>query len=90
MSDFEGDDAALVESEDYVAFDFDNVVTVADNADYELLIYLTFSASEMTASSVVPIARLDDSLIVGRAFAVWMHWEKLLSVPSFTDVRIIR
>ena len=31
-----------------------------------------------------------DSLIVGRAFAVWMHWEKLLSVPSFTDVRIIR
>ena len=33
---------------------------------------------------------VDDSLIVGRAFAVWMHWEKLLSVPSFTDVRIIR
>jgi len=33
---------------------------------------------------------VDDSLIVGRAFAVWMHWEKLLSIPSFSDVRIIQ
>lgn len=33
---------------------------------------------------------VDDSLIVGRAFAVWMHWESLLSIPSFSDVRIIR
>lgn len=33
---------------------------------------------------------VDDSLIVGRAFAVWMHWESLLSIPSFSDVRIIQ
>jgi len=33
---------------------------------------------------------VDDSLIVGRAFAVWMHWEQLLSIPSFSDVRIIQ
>ncbi|MBU25825.1 MAG: signal peptidase I [Gammaproteobacteria bacterium] len=33
---------------------------------------------------------VDDSLIVGRAFAVWMHWEALLSIPSLSDVRIIQ
>ena len=33
---------------------------------------------------------VDDSLIVGRAFAGWMHWESLLSIPSFSDVRIIQ
>lgn len=33
---------------------------------------------------------VDNSLIVGRAFAVWMHWESLLSIPSFSDVRIIQ
>jgi len=33
---------------------------------------------------------VDDSLIVGRAFAVWMHWKSLLSIPSFSDVRIIQ
>jgi len=33
---------------------------------------------------------VDESLIVGRAFAVWMHWESLLSIPSFSDVRIIQ
>jgi signal peptidase I len=33
---------------------------------------------------------VDDSLIVGRAFAVWMQWKTLLSLPSFSDVRIIR
>ncbi|MDB3998587.1 signal peptidase I [Litorivicinus sp.] len=33
---------------------------------------------------------VDDSLIVGRAFAVWMRWESLLSIPSFSDVRIIQ
>jgi len=33
---------------------------------------------------------VDDSLIVGRAVAVWMHWETLLSIPSFSDVRVIR
>jgi signal peptidase I len=33
---------------------------------------------------------VDDSLVVGRAFAVWMHWEQLLSIPSFSDVRIIQ
>jgi signal peptidase I len=28
--------------------------------------------------------------IVGKAFAVWMHWEKLLSVPSFSRVGLIK
>lgn len=27
--------------------------------------------------------------IVGQAVAVWMHWPKLTSLPSFTDVRLI-
>ena len=33
---------------------------------------------------------VDDALIVGRAVAVWMYWETLLSIPSFADVRVIR
>ena len=33
---------------------------------------------------------VDDSLVVGRAFAVWMHWESFLSIPSFSDIRIIQ
>lgn len=33
---------------------------------------------------------VDDSLIVGRAFAVWMHWDSFLSIPSFSEVRIIQ
>ena len=28
--------------------------------------------------------------IVGQAFAVWMHWEKVLSIPSFATVGAIR
>ncbi|MDF1830754.1 MAG: signal peptidase I [Porticoccaceae bacterium] len=28
--------------------------------------------------------------IVGKAFAVWMHWEKVLSIPSFDTVGTIR
>ena len=27
--------------------------------------------------------------IVGKAFAVWMHWESLLSIPSFNRVGLI-
>ncbi len=30
-----------------------------------------------------------DELIVGKAFAVWMHWPTFFSVPSFGDVRVI-
>ena len=33
---------------------------------------------------------VDDSLIVGRAFAVWMHWDSFFSLPSFSDVRVIQ
>mgnify|MGYP001032226864 CR=1 FL=1 len=33
---------------------------------------------------------VDDRLIVGRAFAVWMHWETLFSIPSFRNVRVIQ
>lgn len=28
--------------------------------------------------------------IVGKAFAIWMHWEKLLSIPSFSRVGVIK
>jgi signal peptidase I len=28
--------------------------------------------------------------IVGRAFAIWMHWDSLLSIPSFSRVGAIK
>ncbi len=31
-----------------------------------------------------------EDAIVGKAFAVWMHWEKFLSVPSFDHVGVIK
>lgn len=31
-----------------------------------------------------------ESAIVGKAFAVWMHWEKFLSIPSFDHVGVIK
>jgi signal peptidase I len=30
-----------------------------------------------------------DHLVVGKAFAIWMHWESLLSLPSFDRVGVI-
>jgi signal peptidase I len=27
--------------------------------------------------------------IVGKAFAIWMHWDSFLSVPSFSRVGLI-
>lgn len=30
-----------------------------------------------------------DELVVGKAFAIWMHWEKLLSIPSFSRVGLV-
>lgn len=30
-----------------------------------------------------------ENLIVGKAFAVWMHWEGWSSLPGFSDVRVI-
>ncbi|WP_292950020.1 MULTISPECIES: signal peptidase I [unclassified Neptuniibacter] len=32
---------------------------------------------------------VSEDLLVGKAFAVWMHWPAFLSVPSFSDVRVI-
>lgn len=32
---------------------------------------------------------VSDDLIVGKAFAVWMHWNSFFSVPSFSEVRVI-
>ncbi|WP_415885537.1 signal peptidase I [Neptuniibacter sp. QD37_6] len=32
---------------------------------------------------------VSEDLLVGKAFAVWMHWPTFLSVPSFGDVRVI-
>lgn len=31
-----------------------------------------------------------DDLLVGKAFAVWMHWPKLFSIPDFGDARQIK
>jgi signal peptidase I len=33
---------------------------------------------------------VSEDAIVGKAFAVWMHWEKLLSIPSFDNVGMIQ
>ena len=33
---------------------------------------------------------VSEEAIVGKAFAVWMHWEKLLSIPSFDHVGVIK
>ncbi|MGB0468519.1 MAG: signal peptidase I [Pontibacterium sp.] len=30
-----------------------------------------------------------DELLVGKAFAVWMHWPEFLSIPDFGDARLI-
>lgn len=30
-----------------------------------------------------------DELLVGKAFAVWMHWPSLTNIPDFGDVRLI-
>lgn len=32
---------------------------------------------------------VSEDAIVGKAFAVWMHWEKFLSIPSFDHVGVI-
>lgn len=32
---------------------------------------------------------VSEDLLVGKAFAVWMHWPTFLSMPSFSDVRVI-
>ena len=32
---------------------------------------------------------VSDELVVGKAFAVWMHWESFFSIPAFSDVRVI-
>ncbi|WLQ11514.1 signal peptidase I [Hahella aquimaris] len=36
------------------------------------------------------IGLVPDENIVGRAFAIWMHWEKFLSLPSFSRVGSIQ
>ncbi|MGV8836267.1 signal peptidase I [Cellvibrio sp.] len=33
---------------------------------------------------------VSEEAIVGKAFAVWMHWEKFLSIPSFDHVGVIK
>ncbi len=33
---------------------------------------------------------VSDDAIVGKAFAVWMHWEELLSIPSFDHVGVVK
>ncbi len=35
------------------------------------------------------IGLVPDENIVGRAFAIWMHWEKIFSIPSFSRVSLI-
>jgi signal peptidase I len=33
---------------------------------------------------------VSEDAIVGKAFAVWMHWEKFMSIPSFDHVGVIK
>lgn len=33
---------------------------------------------------------VSEDAIVGKAFAVWMHWDKLLSIPSFSRAGVIQ
>ena len=33
---------------------------------------------------------VSEDAIVGKAFAVWMHWEQLLSVPSFENAGVVK
>ncbi len=33
---------------------------------------------------------VSEDAIVGKAFAVWMHWEELLSIPSFDTVGVVK
>lgn len=33
---------------------------------------------------------VSEDAIVGKAFAVWMHWEKPLSIPSFENVGVVK
>lgn len=33
---------------------------------------------------------VSEDAIVGKAFAVWMHWEKFLSIPTFDHVGVIK
>jgi signal peptidase I len=33
---------------------------------------------------------VSEDAIVGKAFAVWMHWENFLSIPSFDDVGVVK
>ena len=33
---------------------------------------------------------VSEDAIVGKAFAVWMHWEEFLSIPSFSNVGVIK
>jgi signal peptidase I len=33
---------------------------------------------------------VSEDAIVGKAFAVWMHWEKFFSIPSFDNVGVIQ
>lgn len=33
---------------------------------------------------------VSEDAIVGKAFAVWMHWEELLSIPGFENVGVVK
>jgi signal peptidase I len=33
---------------------------------------------------------VSEDAIVGKAFAVWMHWDDFFSIPSFSNVGIVK
>jgi len=33
---------------------------------------------------------VSEDAIVGKAFAVWMHWEEFFSIPSFDNVGVVK